>query len=132
MCTADDFRHEVISAKFSRLSEAKLTPHLAQKKYWEDKASDARDENDDMCVVNDSILRSRVPIVVMWNKNVDLSPKRKQILRLVLLYVFSCICTDICADVRAYVHACVHVCTCLLIIYCQYLLHLNANYTLSD
>jgi hypothetical protein len=92
VCAADDFRREVISAKFSRLSEAKLTPHLAQMKYWEDKASDARDENDDMCVVNDSILRSRVPSVVMWNENVNLSPKRKQILRFVLLYVFSCMC----------------------------------------
>ena len=77
--------HEVVSTKFSRLSEAKLTPHLAQKKYWEDKASDARDEFDDMGVVNDSILRSRVPSVRMWDDNIDLGPKRIKILRLVLL-----------------------------------------------
>ena len=80
--------HEVVSTKFSRLSEAKLTPHLAQKKYWEDKAHDARDEYDDMCEVNDSIIRSRVPSARMWNENVDLSPKGRKILRLVPPYIF--------------------------------------------
>ena len=89
--------HEVLSTKFSRLSEAKLTPHLVQKKYWEDKASDARDEFDDMGVLDDSILRSRVPSVRMWDENVDLSPKRRKILRLVLLlFVFLYVCLCVC------------------------------------
>ena len=99
--------HEVVSTKFSRLSEAKLTPHLAQKKYWEDKASDARDEFDDMGVLDDSILRSRVPSVRMWDDNIDLSPKRRNILRLVLLP-----CVFVCVSACACTCLCVSACAC--------------------
>jgi hypothetical protein len=68
-----------------------MTPHLMKKKYWEDKARDLREENDNLCAVNDSLVRIRIPSAGIWEQDFNLNPKNKRILRydlIVLLQLF--------------------------------------------
>ena len=58
-----------------------MTPHLLKKKYWEDKARDLRDENDNLCAVNESLVRTRIPSAGIWDQDLNLNPKNKRILR---------------------------------------------------
>lgn len=46
-------------------SEAKATPHLERKRYWEDKARDAREAHDNMTLADDSMVRPRAPAPVI-------------------------------------------------------------------
>ena len=62
-------------------SDSKMTPQLIKKKYWEEKSRDARYENDDMRNVNDSIMFNRVPSAGIWVQDLNLSPRRRKILR---------------------------------------------------
>jgi hypothetical protein len=65
-----------------------MTPHLLKKKYWEDKARDLREENDNLCAVNDSLIRNRIPSAGIWEQDLNLNPKNKRILRYVLIVLF--------------------------------------------
>jgi hypothetical protein len=47
------------------VSESKVTPQLERKRYWEEKARDARDDHDNCQVANDSMTRPRVPVSVI-------------------------------------------------------------------
>lgn len=62
-------------------SDEKMTPHLMKKKYWEDKARDLRDDNDNMCAVNDSLIRTRIPSAGIYEQDYNINPKNKRILR---------------------------------------------------
>ena len=63
-----------------------MTPQLIKKKYWEEKSRDARDENDDLRDMNNSVLYSRVPSAGMWVQDLNLSPRRRKILRSVIQF----------------------------------------------
>lgn len=74
---------------FPTPSDEKMTPHLLKKKYWEDKARDLRDENDNLCAVNESLVRTRIPSAGIWDQDHNLNPKNKRILRYVFYrYIF--------------------------------------------
>jgi hypothetical protein len=81
--TADKYlKQEVRPIKFisSASSESKITPQLEKKRYWEEKARDARDYFDDMNEINDTLIRPRVSVsMIHSNKKID--SKNKKFLR---------------------------------------------------
>lgn len=63
-------------------SESKITPHLERKKYFEQKAQDMREANDQMKLIDDSILRKRTPVHSIQSEKAThkkINPKIEQI-----------------------------------------------------
>ena len=77
-------RHEAHARTFNPC-EQKLTPQLERKRYFEEKARDARDEFDDLNLVNDSMVRPRVISAALGfgpgSGNNNLDQKQMKILR---------------------------------------------------
>ena len=73
-------RHEAHALKFNPCDQ-KITPQLERKRYFEEKARDAREEFDDLRSVNDSMVKYRVPSAALGYENQNLEPKQKKILR---------------------------------------------------
>ena len=65
--------------------DQKLTPQLERKRYFEEKARDARDECDDLNLINDSMVRPRVISAGIGfgpgSGSNNLDPKQMKILR---------------------------------------------------
>eukprot|EP01041_Mallomonas_annulata_P003189 gene3189-6290_t len=80
--SAETFLRQSTSSAIIRQSEPKATPQMKRRKYFEDKAKDAREEHDDMREASDSLLKPRTPsIVIASDKKVGVNWKNRQILR---------------------------------------------------
>ena len=77
-------RHEAHARTFNPCDQ-KLTPQLERKRYFEEKARDARDEYDDLNLINDSMVRPRVISAAIGfgpgSGSNNLDPKQMKILR---------------------------------------------------
>jgi hypothetical protein len=63
-------------------SQAKMNSLLEKKKYWEEKARDAREEHDHMKLADDSFLRPRTPAaIIRAPKSSGVDYKNRQIMR---------------------------------------------------
>jgi hypothetical protein len=99
-------KQEVRPIKFisSALSESKITPQLEKKRYWEEKARDARDYFDDMNEVNDTLIRPRVSVTMINSIDKKIDSKNKRILRYNFIYMYVCIV--VCKHI--YIYICIY------------------------